>query len=247
LTNISNMSRVQSRSEVSPAVKEEEQSSYKKISTHLNLTVNAEHTSCPSAGSSAGSSASSNARPTQQSGDKTSDKSADKPVSRPIMIIPAKTRLCPADRRDLTNAPGVGAYYITLDEEIEIELDTIVSVTINGSPFGVIDSNFNRSKYASNQELRNRRNLQSFIVPTGTAYHVNDVSKDPIGLLHILDIDQRFVIAPGSPVFLPKDTQVVLNDTTYIVPPASCNSHIDDYPPPKDVVMTLTQKTECLI
>jgi len=164
---------------------------------------------------------------------------------RPTMIIPTGTQVCP-ERRYVVNQDN---YYITLDKDIEIQLDSPDTIIcINGMMLHAIDP----VRYDEKQRVANvavpavcdgdRKKLQSFIVPKGTPYYVNDIVKDPVGLLHSFEADERVRIRQGSTVYLPKGTEVVLYDHMYDaavpVPPNK---------PPNDVHMILKNRTKCTI
>jgi len=127
--------------------------------------------------------------------------------SRPIIMVPVGTQLCPAERYDLK----LEEYYITLNQRITLHLDNAISVVINGSTFYVVDrdSNFDAGNNSDNRLSLDKKNLQSFIVPKGTSYLVNDCNKDPIGLPRTLEADTRFRVRPGSQVHLQAGTAVL--------------------------------------
>jgi len=133
--------------------------------------------------------------------------------SRPIITIPVGTQLCPDARYDIAN----GEYYITLNQRITLHLDNTIAVVINGSTFYVVDCNSKFVVMGDNSDHKtsfDQKNLQSFIVPKGTIYFVNDSNKDPIGLPRTLEADTRFRIRPGSQVHLDAGTTVIFSKNT---------------------------------
>ena len=184
----------------------------------------------------------------------TDNKSTDN-KSYQIMIIPAGTQVCPEKRatnveKDTrTSIPLISdGYYITLEKSIEIVLHNIITcITINGTTYHIIDESRYDPKIHHNQASgaccdntinnENKTILQSFIVPADTPYYISDTSKDPIGLIHKFNADETVRIRPGSSVFLPKNTKVVLFDHTIHESNKKRN----------DVFMVLEQITKCTI
>lgn len=122
---------------------------------------------------------------------------------KPVMVIPAGTKVCPLERVTISTLTD---YYITLDQEITLCLDEVVTVNINGSMFNVIVPNLCENNY---------KKFQSFLVPKNTIYHVNDSTKDPIGLSHRLEVDIRVKICPGSQVYLDSGSTVMIPNTEH--------------------------------
>lgn len=181
--------------------------------------------------------------------------------SKPIMIIPAGTQVCP-ERRSVMNQE---LYYITLDRSIEIYLDNPDTlVNINGTTFHVIDASRYDAKHRTNSDSgvcpcpvgsvaggvaggicsSDRKKLQSFVVPKGTPYYVNDNIKDPVGLLHSFDADERVRIRPESSVYLPEETEVILFDNTFV---AGQTQNGEKSLPVNDVHMILKNRTKCTV
>jgi hypothetical protein len=165
---------------------------------------------------------------------------------KPTMIIPTGTQVCP-ERRYVVNQDN---YYITLDKDIEIQLDSPDTIIcINGMMLHAIDP----ACYDEKQRVANvaapavcdgdLKKLQSFIVPKGTPYYVNDSVKDPVGLLHSFEADERVRIRQGSTVYLPEGTEVVLYDAVAPVPILPDANK----PVPNNVHMILKNRTKCTI
>lgn len=127
--------------------------------------------------------------------------------TRPIIIIPAGTQLCPMNRHDSDeNINPEETYYIIINKSIEVRLDTLFTVIINGVTFNII-----------NPKTRNTDNLKnsvssSVVIPKDTPYYVSDANKDSIGLTHLLKTDERFRIRPGSYIYLLDNTELVMCD-----------------------------------
>jgi hypothetical protein len=136
-------------------------------------------------------------------------------VNCPIIIIPAGTTVCPETRAQMGHN-----YYITLNDEIRTQLDSQITVMINGSNFNVnVHPTVEQSTLSSNVHIcsGNRTPFQSFVVPTGTSYFINDAVRDSLGLSHLTEINSRFRIAPGSTVYLQAGTELTLYNN--IIPP----------------------------
>lgn len=173
----------------------------------------------------------------------------DAPISKPtkpMMIIPAGTQVCP-ERRCAINQEQ---FYITLDKSIEIYLDGVDTiVSINGTMFHVIDSSRYDDKQRANAVadggavIPDRKKLQSFVVPKGTPYYVNDNVKDPVGLLHSFDADERVRIRQESSVYLPEGTEIVMFDNAFIAK----QEQNGEKTLPNDVHMILKNRTKCTV
>jgi hypothetical protein len=124
-------------------------------------------------------------------------------VNKCSVILPVGTKLCPENKCVCVNETY---YYVSLDDEIEVELENDITVCINNVEFDVI------SDPSVNRESSNKyKKMHSFVVKKGTKYYINDETRDPIGLTHVFDVDNKFVIKPGSQIFLKYGTDIVLH------------------------------------
>lgn len=94
-------------------------------------------------------------------------------------------------------------FYITLENDITTFIPN-VSVKIEGVSFNVVDTY---------ETTRDPKECLYFVAPVGTKYRINDSTKDPVGLVHLLEVEQRFDIKPNSTVYLHKGTVLELNTT----------------------------------
>jgi hypothetical protein len=139
--------------------------------------------------------------------------------------------------------PDPNTYYIKLLEEIEIEIDTIITVEVNGVPFNIVDKQIHDPfKYGTTRSLRARRRFQSFVVPKKTSYVVSDPIRDMVGVGLTMKTNQRVVIMPGSTVYLTEGANAILNETI-----ETPNPHEENIVLPNDVLMVFKNKTKCTI
>lgn len=124
--------------------------------------------------------------------------------------IPAGTTMRPFNFSDDSD-PN---FFITIEEDIDLEIKNVMTVSINGIVHNVLPKNVNA-------ELRSIRRKNDFIIKAGTKYRINDIKKDPIGLTHVFDIDQRLAIAPGSIVTLFKGSLIAMSHESIAI--HSCN------------------------
>lgn len=94
-------------------------------------------------------------------------------------------------------------FYITLENDITTFIPN-VSVKIEGVSFNVVDTY---------ETTRDPKECLYFVAPVGTKYRINDSTKDPVGLVHLLEVEQKFDIKPNSIVYLHKGTVLELNAT----------------------------------
>lgn len=136
---------------------------------------------------------------------------------KPIIIIPKYTCVKPFARSD-------SAYYITLNESVDVELDKDIYVNINNIKYCVINPVNEKARQMNKERNKNYcasshtcqeehiHAFESFFVPEETEYTINDILKDPIGLSHLTETTELFSIRPNSIVLLPAGTIVALNN-----------------------------------
>jgi hypothetical protein len=164
----------------------------------------------------------------------------------PAIIIPVGTQICPERR-------CCGNYWMTLNEAIIVGLKNPIQVNINGSLFHVVDQStpFPGNELIADNCIRIHpciapcnvlgdptNNLQSFTVPGGTVYHINDCLLDPLGLAHVLEVDDQYRIRPNSIVTLLAGTTIALK------PMMPVPGTLDNL---RDIHMTLRTDTDCTV
>ena len=163
-----------------------------------------------------------------------------------ILTIPAGTRVLPLGRHNNGGAIIAGHFYITLDEDIKMEIADIRTVSINGMYHNILPYNTNDADYSASSELRNTRvNNSEFVIKAGTKYYINDPVKDPIGLSHKFEVEQYIVLEHGSEIRLAKNARTVINDINYVVPSSpSCVFHCAK---PNDLYSITQNDIKCII
>ena len=116
---------------------------------------------------------------------------------KPCIMIPAGTEVCP-DHCVIRNQ-----FFITLGECIRIAPESVnMNININNAQYRVGELVQQTPKNASPIIIPN--NTNTFIIPKGTIYYVNDHVIDPIGVRHIFEVDNKVCIKPGSALILSK-------------------------------------------
>jgi hypothetical protein len=131
------------------------------------------------------------------------------------IILPAGTQLCPELRYPLLKEKSKmeDIFYITLNQSIEIRLDSEIRIKINNNDFVVVDQNISwaeNNTYVDTLGEFEHQGLQTITIPKNTQYCIPDPTHDLIGLSHLLQIDEKFKIRPGSTVYLLEGTEVVM-------------------------------------
>lgn len=136
--------------------------------------------------------------------------------TKATIIIPSGTQLCPERRypllAKLEEAKMEDIYYITLNQSVEIKLDSEMKIKINNNEFVVVDQNISWSENNTyqNSPNKNEHTINTFTIPKQTPYCVPDLARDAIGTSHLLQADEKFKIRPGSTIYLPAGTEVVM-------------------------------------
>jgi hypothetical protein len=125
--------------------------------------------------------------------------------TEPYVVLPRGTRVRPMRRE--------GQYFMTLNEDIKIHLKKTIVVQINDTKFSVVVEKHPDVK-ESDCSASCMNHFQSFVLPKGTSYHINDPKIDPIGLSNVLQTDDVFVVMEGSNVLLPARTMLTLKNKT---------------------------------
>jgi len=127
------------------------------------------------------------------------------------VVLPRGTRVRPMRRE--------GQYFMTLCEDIKIHLTKTIIVQINDTKFSIMvnqhpDNKESGSLTGAPDSVSCVDHFQSFVLPKGTSYYINDPKIDPIGLSNVLPTDDMFVAMEGSNVLLPARTMLTLKNKT---------------------------------
>jgi hypothetical protein len=106
-------------------------------------------------------------------------------------------------------------YILTLDEEVTIDIDTPMIVTISGAKFVLIPSDdTNNDEKDKAKNTTNEYNfsqpiaLSKIKLPIGTRYHINDSSIDRIGLTKKLKCANYFYLEQFTTIIIPKSSTI---------------------------------------
>lgn len=124
--------------------------------------------------------------------------------NNPIISFPSGTRLIPDNRTHVPNST------IEIKNEIEVKITQPLIVEIDDTLYDIYLENTNHN---SNIVAGGINNDFSFTVSSGTKYFILDMAIDPVGLIHVLEVDNKFRHENGTICKLKKDTVIKQHNT----------------------------------
>ena len=169
-------------------------------------------------------------------------------LTNTLKVDPSKTDPSKTDPSKIDSNPGQDhgqepkmedIFYITLNQSVEIKLDSEIKIKINDIDFVVVDQNVSWSEnntYKNSQNKIAHQCLQTITIQKNTPYCIPNPNRDSLGLSYLLQTDEKFKIRPGSTIYLLEGTEVVMVEDNKKHPCVRNNVH-----------MILRNRTKCNI